>query len=339
MTDKISIPGAGKITVLGAGAWGTALAQMLAAAGQEVTLYTRARRLADVINAQHVNDAYLGGLALDPRIRATSDLAAAVAEAELLLCTTPAQFFRALLEKLVPHLRPGLPLVNAAKGIEIESGQRLSEIAATLAPAQPYAVLSGPNFAHEAARGLPAAATFACAHPEAAGFARLLFTPAFRPYLSPDVAGAEIGGALKNVIAIACGIVDGKGLGENARAAVMTRGMAEIKRYGLRIGAQADTFLGLSGLGDLVLTCGSMASRNTSLGAALGRGEILGDILAKRSSIAEGVTTAKAVALHARRLGLDLPICFAVEKILYHSADIDAVIRDLLSRDIKEESA
>lgn len=335
MTEKYN-----NISVIGAGAWGTALAHVLASAGRKVTLYAREPRLASHINANHVNDTYLTGLTLNASIRATSDLAEAVSGANIILTATPSQFFRDLLTKLKPLLKPGAPLVNAAKGIEVATGGLLSEVAAEIVPDQPYAVLSGPNFAHEAAKGLPAAATFAthAKHADAAHWAGAFSSRSFRPYLSHDPVGAEISGAVKNVIAIACGIVDGKGLGQNAKAAVMTRGMAEIKRLGLKKGAEAETFLGLSGLGDLVLTCSSMSSRNYSLGAALGKGETLADILAKRNSVAEGVTTAKAIALHAHKLGVSMPICEAVNNVLHHGANIDTVIKDLLSRDLKDEN-
>jgi glycerol-3-phosphate dehydrogenase (NAD(P)+) len=329
------------ISVIGAGAWGTALAHTLAGAGRKVTLYAREPGLAETINAKHENSVYLTGIPLHAAIHATGDLAEAVKGADIVLTVTPAQYFHGLLGKLKPLLRPGLPLVNAAKGIEMSTGRLPSEVAAEVLPGQPFAVLSGPNFAHEVARGLPAAATFAteAAHKEAAGWAQAFSSRGFRPYLSHDPVGAEIAGAVKNVIAIACGIVDGKGLGQNAKAAVMTRGMAEIKRLGLRRGAQAETFLGLSGLGDLTLTCSSMSSRNYSLGAALGKGENLEDILSRRNSVAEGVTTARAIALNAHKLGVDMPISEAVDKILHHKADVDAVIRDLLSRDLREETA
>ncbi|MBU6475294.1 MAG: NAD(P)-dependent glycerol-3-phosphate dehydrogenase [Alphaproteobacteria bacterium] len=337
---KISLTGAGKISVIGAGAWGTALAQMLATAGRAVTLYAREAALAAEISTKHANSRYLAGIPLDPAIRATAALAEAAEGAEMVLLATPAQFARGAMAALHPHLPPDAAVVNCAKGIEIKTGKLLSEAAAETLPENPYAVLSGPTFAHEIARGLPAAVTFATKAPaaRAARWAQMLSAKAFRPYLSSDVAGAEIAGAVKNVIAIACGIVEGKGLGLNARAAVMTRGLAEMKRLGCGRGADAETFLGLSGLGDLALTCNAMASRNFSLGFALGRGEKLEDVLAGRASVAEGVATARAIALNATAFGVEMPISAAVDGILHHAAPIDAVIARLMERDLKTEN-
>ena len=331
---------AGKISVIGAGAWGTALAQVLASAGNAVTLFAREPDLSDAINGKHENVTYLAGVPLDPAIAATSDIAASVEDADMVLLVTPTQFARDAMLALKPHLPHGAVLVNCAKGIEIKTGKLLSEAAAETLPDHPYAVLSGPTFAHEVARGLPAAVTFATQAPQdAAGrWAQMLVGKTFRPYLSNDVAGAEIAGAVKNVIAIACGIVEGKRLGLNARAAVMTRGIAEMKRLGLRHGADAETFLGLSGLGDLALTCNAMASRNFSLGFALGEGKKLADVLAGRSSVAEGVTTAKAIAVNAGAMGVEMPICAAVDRILHHDADIDKMIAGLMERTLKAEN-
>ncbi len=328
------------IAVIGAGAWGTALALALSEAGGPISLYARAPALADAINRDGQNEAYLSGIWLNNNIRATADIAAAVKEADIVLLVTPTQFIRSVLIELKPHLPPQTPLVNCAKGIEIKTGQLLSEVAAEVIPGAPYAVLSGPTFAHEVARGLPAAVTFAtrAETAQAERWAQALSSKNFRPYLSHDVTGAEISGAIKNVIAIACGIVEGKGLGENAKAAVMTRGIAEIKRLGLKCGAEADTFLGLSGIGDLTLTCHSMASRNYSLGVMLGQGRKLENIMAERNTVAEGVTTAKAIALNAHKLQVEMPISAAVDKVLHHGADINAVINGLLARDLKQES-
>lgn len=335
MTQKQS-----HISVIGAGAWGTALAQVFAEAGHSITLYAREPGLANNINVNKHNDLYLTGIPLSSNIHATDSLTGAVKGADIILLVTPTQFVRSVLAELKPHLPPQAPIVSCAKGIEIATGKLLSEVAAEILPGTPYAVLSGPTFAHEVARGLPTAVTFATSAKteQAEKWAQILSSKTFRPYLSHDVVGAEIGGAIKNVIAIACGIVDGKGLGQNAKAAVMTRGIAEIKRLGLKRGAEADTFLGLSGLGDLTLTCNSMSSRNYSLGSALGHGRKLDDILGERRSVAEGVTTARAIALNAHKLHVEMPIAAAVDKILHHGADINAVISGLLSRDLKQES-
>ncbi|MDD9900088.1 MAG: NAD(P)-dependent glycerol-3-phosphate dehydrogenase [Alphaproteobacteria bacterium] len=329
------------ITVIGAGAWGTALAQVAATAGRNVTLYARSAHLADHINTHRKNLLYLPSVTLRDDLHATHDMAAAVESAGMVLLVTPAQHMRETLVKLLPLLPKGIPLINAAKGIEIKTGKLLSETAAEIAPDHPFAILSGPTFADETAKGLPTAITLATTANEDSAriWAESLHNKTFRPYLSADVTGAEIGGAVKNVIAIACGIVEGRGLGQNARAAVMTRGMAEIKRLGLAKGAKADTFIGLSGLGDLTLTCNSTSSRNFSLGFELGQGKTLADIMAKRNSVAEGVTTARAIATHADALGVDMPICLAIDHILHGGGNIDEVITGLLSRAIRQEDA
>jgi glycerol-3-phosphate dehydrogenase (NAD(P)+) len=326
------------IAIIGAGAWGTALAQVLADAGRRITLYARAPELAQAINSHGQNENYLSGIFLNNNIRATSEIKESVKDADIVLLATPTQFIRNALMDLKPFLPANVPLVSCAKGIEITTGKLLSEVAAEIIPGAPYGVLSGPTFAYEVARGLPTAVTFAIQSAKAGHWAQALSSPTFRPYLSHDVTGAEISGALKNVIAIACGIVEGRSLGDNAKAAVMTRGVAEIKRLGLKRGAETDTFLGLSGIGDLTLTCNSMASRNYSLGVMLGQGRKLASILAERNTVAEGVTTAKAVALNAHKLQVEMPISTAVHKVLHEGADIGTIIQQLLSRDLKQEN-
>ncbi|MBI3440264.1 MAG: NAD(P)-dependent glycerol-3-phosphate dehydrogenase [Proteobacteria bacterium] len=327
------------MAIIGAGAWGTALAQVFAEAGHNVTLYARDAGLAAVINKIHRNDVYLPHIVLNNRIRATAQLAEAVSGAHIVLLVTPTQFVRDLLAQLKSLLKTDVFLVNGAKGIEIASGKILSEVAAEILPGHPYAVLSGPTFASEVARGLPTAVTLATTTPayQAQRWVQMLSSKTFRPYLSHDPVGAEISGAVKNVIAIACGIVEGKSLGQNAKAAVMTRGMAEIKRLGLKKGADADTFLGLSGIGDLTLTCHSPISRNYSFGLELGRGHAMKNILAGRRTVAEGITTAKAVASCARDLKIDMPICIAVNQILHHAATVDDIVAELLSRHLRPE--
>lgn len=329
------------IAVIGAGAWGTALADILSKAGRSVTLYARDASLSDGINKTHENAPYLAGAKLHDKIVATSDMAAAVKSADIVLLATPAQYLRGTLKSLAPHLPKNVPLVNCAKGIEMTTGYLLSEVAHELAPAHPYAVLSGPTFATEAVRGLPTAITFATIAPEATrqAWASAMRGKAFRPYFSSDIIGVEIAGALKNVIAIACGIVEGRGLGQNAKAAVMTRGIAEIRRLGVKRGAQPETFLGLAGLGDLTLTCSSMTSRNFSLGVEFGQGKSLKDIMAERRSVSEGVTTSWAVADYAEQHGVDMPICLSVKEILHNGADVDSIVTGLLSRDLKKENA
>jgi glycerol-3-phosphate dehydrogenase (NAD(P)+) len=324
------------IAVIGAGAWGTALAEVLAQAGRRVTLYARDARLAEVLNKNHENKLYLPGQALSADIRATADAAAAVKDAELVLLVTPSQYVRDTLKKFLPHLPRGVPLVNCAKGIEIKTGYLLSEVAAEVAPGHPYAALSGPTFAAEVVKGMPTAITLATAADEASGqlWGNCLRGKAFRPYLSHDPVGVEIAGALKNVIAIGCGIVEGKKLGQNAKAAVMTRGLAEVRRLGVK----QETFLGLAGVGDLSLTCSSMTSRNYSLGFELGLGKSLDTILKSRRSVAEGVTTAWAVADYAEQHGVDMPICLGVHAILRNKQGVEEVVSNLLARGLRYES-
>jgi glycerol-3-phosphate dehydrogenase (NAD(P)+) len=327
-----------RISIIGGGAWGTALALTARRAGRRVTLWAHEAEVVEAINRDHANPLFLPGVPLDQHVHATSDLAE-VAAADALLLVAPAQHLRRLATALRPHLPAVTPVVICSKGIEETSGALMSEVVAASLPDAPLAVLSGPTFAAEVARGLPTAVTLASE--DAALGQRLLAalgTRSFRPYLSDDVIGAEIGGAVKNVLAIACGIVMGRRLGDNARAALITRGLAEMVRLALAKGGRAETLMGLSGLGDLVLTCTSLQSRNHSLGAALGEGRPLHDILAERRSVAEGVTSAAAAAELARRMGVDMPITAAVDAILHHGAAVDSAIEALLARPFKSEA-
>jgi glycerol-3-phosphate dehydrogenase (NAD(P)+) len=326
------------IGVIGGGAWGTALAGVARANGHDVTLWAREAEVAEAINAEHRNPLFLPEGALDPGLRATTDLAEA-ARAEVLLLVAPAQHLRAVCSELAPHLAAGVPLVICAKGIEQESCALMSEVVAEVVPEAPLAVLSGPTFAIEVAQGLPTAVTLAAADRAlGAHLVELIGSPTFRPYLGADLVGAQVGGAVKNVLAIACGIVEGRRLGENARAALTTRGLAELLRLGAAKGALPETLMGLSGLGDLVLTCNSDLSRNCSLGIALGEGATLDEVLAARNSVAEGVATAPAVTLLASKLGVEMPISLAVDGIVNHHASIDATIETLLARPFTTES-
>jgi len=326
-----------RVAVVGGGAWGTALALVAARAGREVTLWARDPVIVAAINRERENPVYLPGIALDPPIAATTDAAAALLGAEAVLIAVPAQFLRGVVAALAPLL-VDLPLLLCAKGIEAESLKTMSQVAAELVPESPVAVLSGPSFAAEVARRLPAAVAIASRVPGlAAAFVEALATAQFRPYSSHDPRGVELGGAVKNVLAIACGIVEGKGLGDNARAALITRGLAEIVRLGLARGAEPDTFRGLSGLGDLVLTCTARQSRNFRLGLALGRGKSLAQALAGSRSVVEGVATAAAVARLAARLGVDMPIAAAVDAVLHHGSAIDMMMEGLLSRPHRSE--
>ncbi|QVM85383.1 NAD(P)H-dependent glycerol-3-phosphate dehydrogenase [Novosphingobium decolorationis] len=324
------------VGVIGAGAWGTALAQALVRAGnQEVKLWAREADLAARINETRVNDTYLPGAELDPAIRATSDLGE-MAELQVLLAVVPAQFLASVVGQLPAAERD---LVLCAKGIEASSGRLMAEVAAEAAPGSRLAVLSGPTFAHEVAAGLPTAITLACSGGEAQWqrLAPLIASPAFRPYYSEDVIGAEIGGAIKNVLAIACGVAEGLGLGQNARAALIARGYAEMQRFGLARGGRAETLAGLCGLGDLVLTCSSTSSRNFSLGLALGQGQSAAEALAGKSSVAEGAATAPILDDLARREGIDMPIVAAVRRLLEGAAPAGEVVADILSRPLRSE--
>ncbi len=325
------------VAVLGAGAWGTALAQVAAAAGRKVTIWAREPEVVESINGQAENALFLPGIKLNAAVRATADLADA-AKSQLILAVPPAQHMRAVLRAIRPHLQPGAPLVLCAKGVERGSLALMTEVLAEEIPDVGPAVLSGPGFAKDVARGLPTATTIAS--PDQRLAQRIVATiglPTFRPYVADDLIGAEIGGAVKNVIAIACGVAEGRKLGDGARAALITRGFAELTRLGLAMGAKAETLSGLCGLGDLVLTCASLTSRNTSLGAALGEGRKLKDILAERRSVAEGAESAPAVVALAARYKVEMPICAAVDAIVAEHIGIDEAIVALLSRPFKAE--
>jgi glycerol-3-phosphate dehydrogenase (NAD(P)+) len=326
-----------KLSVVGAGAWGTALALVAARAGARVTLWAHEPEVVAAIRDQRQNTPFLPGVVLDANIRPTSDLAEAGA-AEAILLTVPTQHLASVARQLKAHLKPGTPLLLCAKGIEQGTLQFPDEIVAQAAPGHPLAVLSGPSFAGEVARGLPTAVTLATAD-AALGrrWQALIGLPSFRPYLSDDVRGAEIGGAVKNVLAIACGIAVGKGLGESARAALVTRGFAEMARLGLALGAKLETLAGLSGLGDLVLTCSSPQSRNMSLGIEMGKGMSAAEVLASRRSVAEGAATAPALIALAARSAIEMPLAATVDQLLRGRTKIDEAIGALLSRPFKAE--
>jgi len=322
------------VGVVGAGAWGTALAEVMAAAQGSSLIWAREEEVVAAINDTHENTVYLAGSKLSPNVKATGDLND-LSHCKALLLVTPAQHLRATLAVL-PATKA--PILLCCKGIETGSMALMSEVAEEARPDNPIAVLSGPTFAHEVAAGKPTAITLACEN-EALGndLAALVSTPAFRPYWSNDVIGAEIGGAVKNVLAIGCGVVDGAGLGLNARAALIARGFAEMQRYGMARGAQVETLAGLSGLGDLVLTCSSENSRNFSLGRGLGQGESAVSLLSDRKTVAEGAHTAPVLQASARQLGVDMPIVDAVCSLLAGEMDVTQVIRALLSRPLKAE--
>ncbi|WP_293975940.1 NAD(P)H-dependent glycerol-3-phosphate dehydrogenase [Sphingopyxis sp.] len=320
--------------VVGGGAWGTALAQLLAADGAPIRLWAREQDVVAAINAEHRNPVFLPGAALSGSLTATSALTD-MANCDALLVVVPVPFLRAVLAELPAG---DAPLIFCSKGMEAGSFAFPIDMARELAPQRPHAVLSGPTFAHEVAAGLPTAITLAAADRDlAAAIAGAIARPHFRPYVSTDVIGAEIGGAIKNILAIACGIVDGAGLGLNARAALISRGFAEMTRFGLARGAQAETLAGLAGLGDLVLTCTSSNSRNFTLGQGLGRGEDAETLMADRRTVAEGAFSAPVIAAAARADGIDMPICDTVARLVAGETRVADAIQALLSRPLRSE--
>jgi glycerol-3-phosphate dehydrogenase (NAD(P)+) len=325
------------VGIIGGGAWGTALAQALHRVGREVVLWAREAEVVAGINARHVNDAFLPGVALDSEIHATAALADA-ASCDAVLMVAPAQHVRDVCQHLKSYMRDAQPLVLCCKGIEQATGQRMSDVVAADLPDVTIAALSGPSFAADVARGLPTALTIACAdEPMGRLLAERLGTPRLRLYWTSDLTGVELGGALKNVLAIAAGIVDGQGLGASAHAALVTRGFAELRRFGSALGARPETMTGLSGLGDLILTCGSPQSRNMSLGRALGQGQGIAQALGGRISVTEGVYTAVAVRRLAAEKGIDMPICAAVCDIVEGRASVADAIGKLMQRPLKAE--
>lgn len=325
------------VGVIGSGAWGTALAQVAARAGARVRLQAREPEVVEGVNAGRENTTFLPGVRIEDAVVATDRLAD-LDDCDVVLAVPPAQHMRATLAAFAPHLRPGAPLVLCSKGVEQGSLALMTAVAAAVAPAARLAVLSGPSFAGEVARALPTAVTLACPDADAASLVmRALAAPEFRPYLADDMTGAEAGGAVKNVLAIACGISEGRGLGRSAHAALITRGFAEMTRLGVALGGRAETLAGLCGLGDLVLTCSSPQSRNMSVGLALGRGETLAEALAGKLSVAEGVASAPAVRQLAARLGVDMPICEAVAGLLAGETDVQRAIGGLLARPLRAE--
>ena len=324
--------------VIGAGAWGTAIAQMLARDGQSVLLWARESEVAEAINTARENTVFLKGVALKPQIRATNRLED-LGSADAIFAVAPAQHTRATLRALKASLRPGVPVVLCSKGIELSTARFMTDVLAEELPQATPAVMSGPSFAIDVARGLPTAVTLALRDAAlGAELIQAISTPTFRPYLGTDLLGAEIGGAVKNVLAIACGIALGKGLGRSAHAALIARGYAEMTRLALSLGAEAETLTGLSGLGDLVLTCSSETSRNMSLGLALGEGQALAEVLGARNSVTEGVATAPVLRQLARSKGIEMPISEAVAAVVEGEITVDEAILALLMRPVKAET-
>ena len=325
--------------VLGAGSWGTALAQLLASNGHAVTLWMRDAAQAAAINAARENARYLSGAPLHDAITATASTPDFEA-ADICLSVIPAQHTRAQLEQFARHIPNGLPIVLCSKGIEIKSLDFMNEVLSESVPQAARFVLSGPSFARDVVKGLPTAVTLAGDDLDAANrLAPLIRGLTFRPYTTDDMIGAEIGGAVKNVLAIACGMLLGMGLGQSAHAALIARGFAEMNRLGAALGARPETLSGLCGLGDLVLTCSSVQSRNMSCGMQLGEGESLDDILAARNSVTEGVATAPALVKLAEREGVDMPICIATNRVLSGEITPAQAMTELLSRPLKSESS
>jgi glycerol-3-phosphate dehydrogenase (NAD(P)+) len=326
------------VGILGAGAWGTALAIVARRAGRDVFIWAHEAETVADINQKHRNETFLPGIKLDEAIEATERFNQ-VANCDMLLMVTPAQHVRFIAGELAPFARHGQPLVLCSKGIEQTTGKLMSQIVAEALPAAEIAVLSGPSFASEIAKGLPAAVTLATEEEaQGAALAHALSHPQFRCYWSEDVVGCEIGGATKNVYAIGAGIVAGKKLGANAHAALVTRGFAEMARFGAALGGRRETLSGLSGLGDLVLTCGSPQSRNMSLGIELGKGQSLEDVLAKRLSVTEGVYTAGALVEMAAARGIEMPIAQAIHAVISGLATVDEAIEALLARPLRAEA-
>lgn len=333
--------GTGTVAVMGAGAWGTVLAKVLADAGGEVTLWARRAEVANQINSTRCNRDYLPGMQLPPSIRATADAAEALSDATTVLLGVPAQTMRANLEQWADLFREGATLVSLAKGIELDTLMRMSQVIVAVTGCDPaqVAVISGPNLASEIALGQPAATVVACSDSgRAVAVQRFLNSGYFRPYTNADVIGTEIGGACKNVIALACGMAVGVGLGENTAAAIITRGLAEIMRLGIALGAKGATLAGLAGVGDLVATCTSPHSRNRSLGERLGRGETVQLAMQSRDGhVVEGVTSCESVLALASSYDVEMPLTDAVHRVCHKGLSVNDAIALLLGRSTKPE--
>jgi glycerol-3-phosphate dehydrogenase (NAD(P)+) len=325
-----------KVGVAGAGAWGAALALNALKAGREVAIWAREPDVAADLSAGKGNAAFLPGIDL-PAIPASTDFSI-LADCDAVLAVAPAQHLRATLAALSPHLKPGTPVALCSKGIERGTLKLMTEVLAETLPHAAPAVLSGPSFAIDVARGLPTAVTLACRdRAEGDRWMAAIGRPHFRPYWADDLIGAEAGGAVKNVLAIACGVAEGMGLGRSAHAALIARGFAEMTRFGVRLGGRAETLAGLCGLGDLVLTCSSPQSRNMSFGMAVGRGEKPKDVLAARTAVTEGAETAPALIELAAKLKLDMPICEVVAQLIDGQLDPHGAMDRLLNRPFREE--
>lgn len=329
-----------KISILGAGSWGTALANVLAGKGEEAWLWARSKEVAADVNERRANSRYLPGQALSPALRAETDLTRALSDTACVVLAVPCQHLGLFLREHRRLFPAGIGVVCASKGVELGTfrtmGQVVNEELAGLGPR--YAVLSGPSFASEVVAGMPTAVALGCADQTLADLAQGLFsTENFRVYVNSDVVGVELGGAVKNIMAIASGISDGLGFGENARAALITRGLSEMSRLGTAMGARPATFMGLSGMGDLVLTCTGDLSRNRRVGLAIGRGQTLDEVLAGMHNVAEGVKTAQAVHALGVKRGIELPITAQVHAVLFEGKSPAAAVRELMTRPLRGE--
>lgn len=328
-----------RVAVIGAGGWGTALANMLAHRGERVVMWAWEKDVVEAINTRHRNDLFLPDAPLHADLTATGDLAAAVQGAEVIVSAAPSHAVRKVMSEAAAHLAPDVLVVSASKGLESDGLKRMSEVLTDVLPAgTAVAALSGPTFAREVYERQPTACTVAGPAEVAERAQQAMNAPAFRVYTSDDTIGVELGGALKNVVAIAAGVLEGLGLGNNPRAALITRGLAEITRLGVALGAKPLTFMGLAGMGDLVLTACGPLSRNRSLGVALGKGETLEQVMARRLSVAEGVGTAKAAVALGRRVGVELPIATEVARVLFEGKPARAAVGDLMERSLKSEA-
>ena len=326
-----------KISVIGAGAWGTALAEVISRQGNKVNLWARESDVVKNINTLNTNDLYLPNTKLSKLIIAHNNLND-VLDCDLLLMVTPAQFMRSILDDLKSDLNEEVPIVLCSKGIETKTLNLMSEIAEAIIPNNTIAILSGPTFAIDVVKNKPTAVTLACKDLDIGkNIADSINLPTFRPYLSEDVIGAQIGGATKNVIAIAAGVVEGQNLGDSARAATIARGYTEINRLAVALGGKEETLSGLSGMGDLLLTCNSKTSRNFSLGIKLGQGLSVKEATNNLSSVAEGMYSARAINKLSNKLGIDMPITNAVNDLIEKNRSLDEIIDDLLSRPLKKE--
>jgi glycerol-3-phosphate dehydrogenase (NAD(P)+) len=329
-----------KVAVIGAGSWGTAFASVIAENGVETILWARRAELADAIASRHENPDYLAGSPLPATLAATDDLETALAGATVAVMAVPSHAFRSIFREVAPELGPSVPVVSLSKGIEQDTHKRMTEVIEEEAELDPsrVAVLSGPNLAKEIVRRQPSATVVACADLDRARELQSLFMgPTFRVYTNPDVVGVEMGGAMKNVIAIAAGIAAGLGFGDNAKASLITRGLAEIARLGAKLGGNPLTFAGLAGMGDLVATCYSPLSRNRTVGEQLGKGRALDEIVGEMNMVAEGVKTSRPLCSIAAAAGVEVPISEHVVRVLYEGVSPEEMVLSLMQRDAKPE--